>query len=142
MEEAVPGVQICASPASWRSDPAASVVGGGGEGGIGGLGGREAGGDADGGGGIGGGRQARAETEARLEASPAEAAEVETAAAVRPRPPPRHGSRSVVRHRASSHPCQIWRPGCRCASPPAPVGSGGRAAVTAAPPLPPLHRER
>nr|ABA96064.1 hypothetical protein LOC_Os12g09140 [Oryza sativa Japonica Group] len=29
MEEAVPGVQISASPASWRPDPAASAVGGG-----------------------------------------------------------------------------------------------------------------
>uniref|UniRef100_A0A0E0QEU0 Uncharacterized protein n=1 Tax=Oryza rufipogon TaxID=4529 RepID=A0A0E0QEU0_ORYRU len=47
-------------------------------GGIGGVGGREVGGGTGGGGGIGGGRLARAEAEAeaRLEASPAEAAEV------------------------------------------------------------------
>uniref|UniRef100_A0A0E0F569 Uncharacterized protein n=1 Tax=Oryza meridionalis TaxID=40149 RepID=A0A0E0F569_9ORYZ len=70
MEEAVPGVQICASPASWRSDPAASAVGGGGEGGVGGVGSREVGGGADGGGGIGGGPLARAEVKVRLQASP------------------------------------------------------------------------
>ncbi|EAZ42441.1 hypothetical protein OsJ_27015 [Oryza sativa Japonica Group] len=74
MEEAVPGVQIYASPASWRSDPAASTVGGSGEGGVGGVGDRESGGGAGGGGGVGGGQLARAEAEARLEASPAEAA--------------------------------------------------------------------
>ena len=44
MEDAVPGVQICVSPASWRLDSAASTVGAGGEGGVGGVGGREAGG--------------------------------------------------------------------------------------------------
>uniref|UniRef100_A0A0E0RFV4 Uncharacterized protein n=1 Tax=Oryza rufipogon TaxID=4529 RepID=A0A0E0RFV4_ORYRU len=75
MEEAVPGVQICASPASWRSDLAASAVGGGAKGGVGGIGGREAGGGAGGGGGVGGGRLAREEAKARLEASPAAAAE-------------------------------------------------------------------
>uniref|UniRef100_A0A0E0RET6 Uncharacterized protein n=1 Tax=Oryza rufipogon TaxID=4529 RepID=A0A0E0RET6_ORYRU len=81
MEEAVPGVQISASPASWRPDPAASAVGGGGEGGVGGVGGREAGGGTSEGGGVGGGRLARAEAEARLEVSLAEAVEVETTAA-------------------------------------------------------------
>ncbi len=111
MEEAVPGVQISASPASWRPDPAASAVGGGGEGGVGGVGGREAGGGTSEGGGVGGGRLARAEAEARLEVSLAEAVEVETTAAVGPQPPLHHGSRSVV---------------CRRASPPAPAGSGGR----------------
>ncbi len=58
----------------------------GGRGGVGGVGGREVGGGAGGGGGVGGGRLARAEVEAQLEASPAEATEVETAAAVGPRP--------------------------------------------------------
>ncbi|KAF2919087.1 hypothetical protein DAI22_08g108400 [Oryza sativa Japonica Group] len=47
----------------------------------------------------------------------------------RRRPPPRHGSRSVVRHRASPRLCRIWRPDRRRASPPAPAGSSGRAAA-------------